>query len=138
MPQSPQAIAFTFVNAINHHDVEELSNLMSAEHTFIDSLGTTVRGKDKMRDGWAAYFRMVPDYTVTVEETFSYGPIVVMLGWARGTYVRGGGQLLPENCWQTPAAWRARIQDEKVAEWRVYSDNEPIRQLMARSKEGRR
>jgi hypothetical protein len=88
-----------------------------------------------MRDGWAAYFRMVPDYTVTVDETFSEGSIVVLLGWARGTYVKERGQVLPENTWQTPAAWRAQIRDEKVAEWRVYADNEPIRQFMAKSTE---
>ena len=84
-----------------------------------------------MRDGWAAYFRMVPDYTVAVDETFSDGPVVIMLGVARGTYAKDG-QVRPENAWQTPAAWRARIQDKKVAEWRVYADNEPIRQLMAK------
>ena len=129
----PETIAYAFVNAINHQDVEELSKLMSAEHCFVDALGTVVQGREKMRDGWAAYFRMVPDYKLIVEETFSNGATVVMLGVARGTYVKDGPPL-PENAWQTPAAWRAQIQDEKVAEWRVYADNEPIRRLMARIK----
>jgi hypothetical protein len=30
----------------------------------------------------------------------------------------------------TPAAFRALIEDGKVAEWRVYADNEPLRRLM--------
>jgi len=131
MPKSPQTVAHAFVKAINHRDIDKLSELMSDDHRFVDSLGTVVQGREKMRDGWAGYFRMVPDYTVTVDETFSEGAIVVMLGSAEGTYAKDG-QLLPENFWRTPAAWRAQIKDEKIAEWRVYADNEPIRQLMAR------
>ena len=133
MPKSPQTIAHAFVNAINHQDVDALCRLMSDEHRFIDSLGTVVQGREKMRDGWSCYFRMVPDYTVAVHETFSDGPIVVMLGVAAGTYVKDR-QALPDNSWQTPAAWRAQILDGKVTEWRVYADNEPIRQLMAKGK----
>jgi len=131
MPKSPQTVAHAFVKAINHRDIDKLSELMSDDHRFVDSLGTVVQGREKMRDGWAGYFRMVPDYTATVDETFSEGAIVVMLGSAEGTYAKDG-QLLPENFWRTPAAWRAQIKDEKIAEWRVYADNEPIRQLMAR------
>jgi len=132
-PQSPEAVARAFVKAINSRDVGELARLMTDEHRFIDSLGTVVDGREKMRDAWAAYFRMVPDYSITVEETFSDGPIVVMLGTAQGTYARDG-QLRPDDFWQSPAAWRARIKDGEVAEWRVYCDNEPIRRLIAKGK----
>ena len=132
-PQSPEAVARAFVKAINRRNVDELAELMTNEHRFIDSLGTVVEGRERMREGWAAYFRMVPDYLVTVEETFSDGSIVVMLGVAQGTYARNG-RLRPDDFWQSPAVWRARIKDEKVAEWRVYSDNEPIRRLIAKAK----
>lgn len=133
MPQSPQTIACAFVNALNRQDVDGLCKLMSDDHRFVDSLGTVVQGREKMRDGWAGYFRMVPDYTAIVNETFSEGATVVMLGTAQGTYAKDG-RLSRENFWQTPAAWCAQIEDEKVVEWRVYADNEPIRQLMAKSK----
>jgi ketosteroid isomerase-like protein len=133
MPKSPQTTARAFVKAINDRDIDKLWKLLSDEHRFVDSLGTVIHGREKMRDGWAAYFRMVPDYAVIVDETFSEGAIIVMLGAAQGTYVKDG-QLLKENFWQTPAAWRAQIRDEKVVEWRVYADNEPIRQLMAKNK----
>jgi hypothetical protein len=35
---------------------------------------------------------------------------------------------------QMPAAWRARISGSLIAEWRVYADNDPIRQIMNRNK----
>ncbi len=83
-----------------------------------------------MRKGWAAYFQMVPDYAVVVEETFCDGPTVVLLGLARGTYAKGG-HVSSENGWQTPAAWRVQVENDKLAEWRVYADNEPIRRVMS-------
>ena len=133
MSNPPQTIAHAFVDAINHHDIDKLSQLMSDDHKFVDSLGSVIHGRQHMREGWIGYFRMVPDYRVIVNETFSNGAIIVMLGTAQGTYAKDG-QLLPENFWQTPAAWRAEIRDGKVVDWRIYADNEPIRQLMAKSR----
>jgi hypothetical protein len=38
-----------------------------------------------MRAGWAAYFKMVPDYSIAIEESFCDGPVVLLLGVAEGT-----------------------------------------------------
>jgi len=83
-----------------------------------------------MKKGWEGYFSMVPDYTITIDESFADGSVVVMLGAAEGTY-SCGGLLKPENRWKTPAAWRAVVRGSSIAEWRVYADNEPIRRIMA-------
>ncbi|MGA8742558.1 MAG: nuclear transport factor 2 family protein [Terracidiphilus sp.] len=128
-----ETIAQAFVRAINRQDVDRLAALMSPAHRFIDSLGKVIEGREKMREGWAAYFRMVPDYAVAIEEFYPGEPVVVMLGMASGTYSRDGN-LHPENRWQTPVAIRALIEDGLVAEWRVYADNEPIRKVMASGK----
>lgn len=134
MSVSPLSVGQAFVRAINAHDVQAVADLMSEDHVFIDSLGATVRGKETMRKGWEGYFRMVPNYTLTIEETFSAQNAVVMLGSAHGTY-SPDGQLSAENDWKTPAAFRAVIEDGKVKEWRVYADNEPIRQLISKHRE---
>ncbi|MDE3197922.1 MAG: nuclear transport factor 2 family protein [Acidobacteriota bacterium] len=123
-------VALQFVDAINRQNTADLARLMSKSHVFVDSLGKTVEGRERMEAAWTAYFKTVPDYTLLVDETYSHGPIVVMLGVARGTYTRDG-RLLPENRWQTPAAWRATVQNGQVTEWRVYADNDPIRRLIA-------
>ncbi|MGA3034683.1 MAG: nuclear transport factor 2 family protein [Terracidiphilus sp.] len=127
------AIAQAFVRAINRQSVDALAELMTADHRFIDSLGNQVEGREKMRAGWAGYFRMVPDYTIAIEESYCDGPVVVMLGMARGTY-SSDGALKEENRWQTPTVFRAFIEGDKVAEWRVYCDNEPVRQKMAKQR----
>ena len=127
-----ESVAHAFVRAINRQDADALADLMTAEHRFIDGLGNVAEGREKMRAGWSAYFRMVPDYSIAVEETFCDGPVVVMLGVAQGTYAPDG-QLREENRWKTPAAFRAFVEDGKVAEWRVYADNEPMRRLMRKA-----
>ncbi len=132
MSNSPESVAQAFVRAINRQDVEALAALMAPAHRFIDSLDNVVEGREKMRAGWAAYFRMVPDYSIAVDETFLDGPVVVMLGVAEGTYAPRG-ELKPENRWKTAVALRAQVEDGLVAEWRVYADNEPMRERMRKS-----
>lgn len=101
------AIAHAFVSAINRRDSEEIARLMTEDHVFVDSLGTRITGREAMRNGWEAYFRMVPDYAIEIEETFVDRPVVVMLGAAHGTYC-GGGALEPENRWRTPGGLACR------------------------------
>jgi ketosteroid isomerase-like protein len=133
MINSPESLAHAFVRAINRQDVEELVALMAPLHRFVDSLGNVVEGREKMRAGWAGYFKMVPDYSIAIEETFCDGPIVLMLGVAEGTYAPDG-DFSPENRWKTPTAIRVQLEDGLVAEWRVYADNEPIRELMRKGR----
>ena len=132
MSDSAEAVVEAFVRAINRQDADALAEWMAKDHQFIDSLGATVVGREPMRAAWAAYFRMVPDYTIAVDEILCDGPVVIMLGVAQGTYATDG-QLKPENRWSTPAAFRAFVEEGRIAEWRVYADNEPIRRLMRKS-----
>lgn len=132
MSDSAEAVVEAFVRAINRQDVDALTEWMADDHRFIDSLGTTVTGREPMRAAWTGYFRMVPDYTIVVDEILCDGPVVVMLGIAQGTYAPDG-QLKPENRWSTPAAFRAFVEEGRIAEWRVYADNEPMRQLMRKT-----
>src|SRR5580658_2343343 len=98
MSDSAESVAQAFVRAINRQDVAGLVALMAPEYRFVDSLGNVVEGREKMRAGWAAYFRMVPDYSIAVEESYSEGPVALMLGVAEGTYAPNG-DLRAENRW---------------------------------------
>jgi ketosteroid isomerase-like protein len=130
-PPSPRGAALAFVEAINRRNSEALAALMTEDHAFVDGLGAKIEGRQQVKAAFEVYFRMVPDYTVSIEETFGAGSVVVMLGAAQGTYSRDGN-LRQDDHWTTPAAWRVSIRDGLVAEWRVFADNEPIRQIMRR------
>jgi ketosteroid isomerase-like protein len=128
---SPQSVTNAFLRALNRQDVDGMCALMSPGHRLVDSMGTLIEGREKMRAGWPAYFKMVPDYTLAIEETYVNGPVVLLFGQAQGTYTKTG-KLDPENRWHTPIALRAFVEDGLIAEWRIYADNEPIRKLMAK------
>lgn len=133
MSDSAIAAVQAFVRAINRQDPAAMAELMPAGHRFTDSLGNMVEGREKMRTSWAAYFRMVPDYSLAIEEFYVNGPAVVMLGIAQGTY-SSDGTMKQKNRWQTPAAVRALVEDGLIAQWQVYADNEPIREKMREPK----
>lgn len=126
----PTQIALSFVEQINRREVEGLVALMTEDHVFVDALGARVQGREAMRKAWSGYFGWFPDYTITCTDVLEKGEVVALFGAARGTY-SVGGKLLPENRWEVPAAWKAVVRGDRVAEWRVYADNEPARRIMA-------
>jgi ketosteroid isomerase-like protein len=129
MEMTPLEVARAFVDRINAHDVPGLVALMTEDHRFVDSLGNVVDGREAMKGGWVAYFGIVPDYQLAAEQWLADGSTVVMLGIASGTY-SPDGSLDSKHRWTTPVACRAKMRGDLVAEWHVYADNEPIRQLM--------
>ena len=72
----------------------------------------------------------VPDYRISREDIFHNGDTVDCSA-ALGT-IRVNGELLPENTWQIPAAWRAVVRDSLIREWRVYTDNKPVYDILAK------
>jgi len=130
---NPVETVLKFMDCINERDPEKLSEMMTEDHEFIDSLGQSTRGREKMRAAWRGYYTFCPDYWVTHEEVLSNRNIVAVFGAAGGT-IASGTQLPSENKWRTPAAWLAVVADGLVKQWRVYADNKPVYDIIAKSK----
>jgi limonene-1,2-epoxide hydrolase len=128
-------VALSFVSAINRQDVEELASLMAADHVFIDSGGSAIHGREKMREAWAQYFQMFPDYAVEVRRTFESGASVGLFGAARGTYAPDG-KLDASRRWEVPAAWEAEVRGGEIALWRVFADLEPVLRIVRAAEAG--
>jgi len=114
-------VARAFVDAVNRHSLVDLSNLMSDDHTFIDSSGRIQSGRDALLASWKMYFEWFPDYEIRVEETVSAGGTVAMFGQAAGTY-NGKRGTQPENRITMPSAWKAKVRNGRLALWQVYAD----------------
>jgi len=127
--KDPLEIAMEFIKRINSGDADAVCQLMTADHIFQDALGKRFIGRDKMREGWRAYFKTVADYQVHADEFFQTGERLAIFGTASGTYA-GAGDASSDKFWKVPAAWRVLIRDGLVAEWCVYADNQPLRKLM--------
>jgi ketosteroid isomerase-like protein len=134
VPNQGPAAALTrrFVEAVNSCDVDKVLAHVSDNHVFVDSLGFRTSGRGAVREAWLAYFKMVPDYRITLDQVIEQGEVVVAFGMATGTWKNGAGPQ-PENRWSTPAAWRIVVRAGQVAEWRVYADNEPLRAIARRN-----
>jgi len=122
---NPVETVLAFLNAINQDNPDKIAELMTEDHVFTDALGNSVRGREKMRAGWRGYFAMCPDYRVSHEDIFHNGNTVAVFGSAGGT--------ISENKWQIPAAWRAVVLNGLVQEFRVYADNKPVYDILAKS-----
>ncbi|MFQ5891761.1 MAG: nuclear transport factor 2 family protein [Candidatus Methanofastidiosia archaeon] len=116
----PKIVALLFNKQINNQDLNRLTNLMTKDHTFIDSEGDVDRGREEMKRGWREFFKRFPDYENIFYRVESRGNLVIMLGHSECSYKPLHG----------PAIWTAKIKDDLVSEWRVYSDNEENRKKL--------
>jgi limonene-1,2-epoxide hydrolase len=114
-------VVMAFIRAINRRNPSEISDLMTEDHTFVDSVGRIESGRENMTAGWEAYFRMFPDYEIRVENILADKTLVAVFGSASGTY-NGKRGLIPENRIEMPAAWKAIVANGKIKLWQVYAD----------------
>jgi ketosteroid isomerase-like protein len=139
----PIQVVLQFEKLINSRNGQAIAAFMTADGTFLDSLGNGIQGTEKLCAAWTGYFKMVPDYSSSHSEIFADGSIVAVFGSAQGTFAKkseAGSRAgwspateSKENFWKTPAAWRAVVKDGKIALWQVYADNEPIRAIMRKT-----
>jgi len=121
---NPIEIFTQFAAAINNHDAKAIAALMTADHVFVDGLGNRAQGSTQMEAGWRGYFAVCPDYQIRIEHVLAEDGLVLAVGEAGGTI---GGVA-----WRTPAAWKAVIRDGSVAEFRVFADNKPVYEILAK------
>ena len=125
--QSVQAIAALekLVARINAHDPSGIIALCTVDHVFTDSLGSTLSGREGLKEAWAGYFSLFPDYCIEVQSAVTEDALVLACGFASATHAQSA------KTWRIPAAWRAIVREEKIAEWQVYADNKPVYELLA-------
>ena len=125
--QSTESIATLaeFVRRINAHDPKGIVSLCTADHIFIDSLGSQVSSHERLEQAWTGYFSLFPDYRIEVEAAASQNKIVLACGFASATHAP------TKKSWRIPAAWRAIVTNGQIAEWQVYADNKPVYELLS-------
>jgi ketosteroid isomerase-like protein len=133
---NPVDTVLEFLNRINSGDAEQVAGMLTEDHLFVDGLGRAVHGRENVRAAWRGYFGMCPDYRVSHHTILANNNRVAMFGEAGGTIVCGDGQLLVENRWSRPAAWLAAVEEGLIQEWRVYADNKPVYEILAKISTG--
>ena len=126
-------VVFDFIESINGANIEKICNLMSNDHVFIDSQGNEMIGIENMKKAWIGYFELFPDYKIEIMDTIQNDSIIVMLGYASGTYNLKNKKKDLNNHWRIPAAWKAMVVNEKIKLWQVYADNSIVLEILKRN-----
>ena len=122
-----------FADAINRGDLDKMVDLMSDDHTFVDSRDNRVSGKENLMQVWKGYFNLFPDYKIEITGMLQKKSLFYLVGYAGGTYMNLTNEN-NSNCWRIPAAWRVIIKKNKVQYWQVYADNGVVLEIVNRNK----
>ena len=118
--KDPKMVALQFNECINNRDIDGIAEIMADDYQFIDSSGDIFTGKEKEIRGWKTFFDRFPDYRNHFSIVESRGNLVFVIGHSTCSHEPLDG----------PALWTARIENDLVAEWRVYLDSPENREKL--------
>jgi ketosteroid isomerase-like protein len=110
--KDPKVVALQFNEYINNRDIDGIAKIIADDYEFIDSSGDIFAGKEREIQGWKTFFDRFPDYRNHFSIVESRENLVLIIGHSTCSYENLDG----------PALWTARIENDLVAEWRVYLD----------------
>jgi ketosteroid isomerase-like protein len=123
-----------FIESINSANIDKIYNLMTKDHEFIDSQGNKMIGSDNMKNAWIGYFSLFPDYKIEITDTLQNDSIIVLLGYASGTYKKTNNNSDKDNHWRIPASWKVIVAGDKIKLWQVYADNSVVINIVNKNK----
>jgi len=129
--ENPIDVALRFVEHINRQDLQSLVESMTEEHTFIDLAGDVHRGRETMQEGWAQYFSMCPEYMIHVSEVYISGRDVILVGRTTGSHLQQPRHIEIQDT----IIWIARVENDQVAEWKLYYDSQENREALGANPE---
>jgi ketosteroid isomerase-like protein len=123
-----------FIESINSANIDRIYNLMTKDHEFVDSQGNKMLGKDNVRNAWVGYFSLFSDYKIEITDTLQNESIIVLLGYASGTYKINNSNSDKNNHWVVPATWKVIVAGDKIKLWQVYADNSVVIDIVNKNK----
>jgi hypothetical protein len=131
--ESSKTIVNRFVKAINDHNVNEIVNLMSEDHIFIDAMDNKSVGKKGMMEAWKGYFELFPDYKIEISDIIENESTIGLFGYVNATYKNLINEL-NSNFWRAPASWKAIVENSKIKHWQVYCDYSALFKIIEKAK----
>lgn len=61
-------IVFRFNDNINRRNIDGLAELMTEDHTFIDTENNSIIGNEKALEAWGSFLKLFPDYRNIFED----------------------------------------------------------------------
>ena len=117
--KDPKFTALQYNEYINNRDLEGVIALMADDHRFIDTKNR-VENKKQIKTSWNEFFTEYPDYKNIFHTVISRESFVILLGHSECS----------EPVLDGPAIWTAKVENDLIAEWRIYDDTEENRSLL--------
>lgn len=113
LPPDPERIATRFTECINDRDIDGLAHLISDNHRLVDMEEGVDEGKRDVISAWEGLFKIFPDFKNVCKKVSIEDNLVKIEGYTECSDPRLNG----------PTLFTAKIEDDKISEWRVYEDN---------------
>jgi hypothetical protein len=113
------AVAISFIDAINHGDVDRLAALMDKEYSLV-IFGTAEEGRERGIEGWRGYASAYPNYLIHPHRMVAEGNKAAVLGHTTGSHLG----LPDEEEEKLTLIWVADVTpDGLVRTWELLEDN---------------
>ena len=110
--KTADSIAIQFNDYITRRDADALAEMMTDDHTFIDSNNNIIRGRMENKKNWERFFELLPAYRNIFENITIKESTVILQGYS----ICSDQQLNNVH-----AIWVVQIQNDLVKEWRIYT-----------------
>ena len=116
--QERKDVTLAYVEALNRHDMNALSDIITFDHKFVDLDGEVRRNRTSVMSGWEAFFRMSPTYGVHIWDILSADDSVLLTGRATSK----DNSMTRSEEFDRKLLFRSKVRGGKVAEWVVMKD----------------
>jgi hypothetical protein len=114
----PVAAVVSFIDRINHGDVDGLGRLMTDDHVLVVFSEAPVRGRDANVAGWRGYVDAHPAYVIHPRRIAERDGRVAVLGHTTGSHLA----LPPEAEVRHTLIWVADVTGGRLRSWSLVDD----------------
>ena len=118
------AVVVSFIDRVNHADVEGLGCLMTADHTLQVLDEPPLRGREANLRAWRGYLTSYPAYVIYPRRIAGHAGRVGVLGHTTGSHLG----LPDEQERELTVIWVADVVGGRLATWRVAADTADLRE----------
>jgi ketosteroid isomerase-like protein len=119
----PVAVVLSFIDRVNHGDVEGLGRLMTEDHTLEVLDETPLRGRAANVQAWRGYVTSFPAYVIYPRRISEPAGRVAVLGHTTGSHLG----LPDEQERELTLIWVATVAGGRVSGWRLLEDTAELR-----------
>jgi ketosteroid isomerase-like protein len=111
-------VVVSFIDAINHGDIDRLANLMTDDHELVVFSEPAHRGREAMVEAWHGYATSFPDYVIYPDRIAERAGRVAVLGHTTGSHLG----FSDEEEAKLTLIWVARVRGGRVQTWHLLED----------------